>query len=1537
MHLHRDRHQQGDQVKATEHPVKSPSTRTGCFATLLRLPGGRESGALAVALAVLAFAVLALAPAAQAAGGILLGSFASQLGEPAGHVGFGGGIVVDRAGAGGVEAGEVYVADYENARVDVFSPTGEFVRAFGWDVTAGGQDNTGADEVQAVTIPDTVTAGTFKLTLTTATGTGMLTSGSNTVQGVEHALGSLHVGDAITGTGIPSGATVTGVGSGTVTISANATSGESFDRALMATETTAPIAFAATATEVQAALEALPGVGTGNVTVSGGPGVGAPFSITFAAGPLSGNDIEQMTIANSLTGGTGTVATASNGGGYEICKAVSSPLDTCKAGDKLAKGGSINRPEGIAIDQSTGNVFVSSQGNKRIDVFSATGRFEGSFGQGVETGVAAFQFCTTATGCQAGIAGGGAGAFAEFASGMAVDPTTGDLYVADYGNHRIDQFSFILNGSAEVTGASFVRAFGWKVDAAAPEEKLQECTTASGCQAGKGEGSGAGQVTGAQSLAVSSDGTIYAVEGTAAGCNKTTFPCRVEKFIPATPGGPIQSAGTLETGSPSCQLTWTSGQSKAEAPRGIAIDPSDGNIYITRRTSTTTFQVCELSAAGALLNLLPKTGSLEASFEGNLQPAVGTGERLYLNSRIVGQRGVVYLLGPEPPASARIVSAEATGPTGAHFVGEVAAPAELDGETFDTTWHFEYSTDQKNWTKVPVPDKDVGSEPEKWVKVEESAAGLQPHTTYFVRVCASTSSPACSSSLEFTTQPQAPTILSTFAEAATQTELTLAAQINPNGLPTTYQFGWASQAEWEAHPGVYRHDAPSFRRAIGSAHEAVQVREPLTGLETGTTYHYRVVAESSKGESIGPDHEAETLDSCGLPVGRCLERVSPADLGPVARPGRLGFQSNLHFQASISDRGEIAYMIENGLPETTTGYEVLYKGTRSSDGWSSAQLSPPITAPNEVGEASSLASSTVALSDDLSCGALISAQPLTGDSAVARLREAGGVNLFRRDSVGTYRAVSNLLPENSSKANGFGGGWNEQYVVVGMSANCGKIVFASPYHYPGVGGVGEERLYEWDEGVLRDVAIVPGSGGEVPTEVVTAKAGAFGTKIHGLDLVSNDGSRVFFTAKRQSTGAEHTTGVFVREEGTSTRDLSLSRTPTPDTGAAYQWATPDGARVFFTANAGLTAAPESSKEGTDLYEYDLEDSELKDLSVDHEAGGAAVGAMFGASEDGSVVYFAARGQLLPGVGNTFTQNQSAGTYSVYERSGSGVRYVGLVRTADLERAAVAWASNWTSRVSPDGRYLLFESTANVTGYESGGAPEAYLFDDASSSEATVCVSCRQDGEPSVASTSDQPLLAAAANSTGPNSPLAPPQTLVVRGGRARVFFTSPDRLAPGSSEDLGNLYEWADGQVFRIATEPEGETHVPFVNFAGADPDGTDLYFGAPEPPAGEGGGERLAIYDARVGGGFPEPEPAPAPCSATTEGSCQHGAAASAPVSPGPASNTFSGPGNPPQPAATKHKKHKAKKHKQHHKKGKKQKKGKQSRDADRNGRAGK
>lgn len=71
-------------------------------------------------------------------------------------------------------------------------------------------------------------------------------------------------------------------------------------------QTTAAILVAATAADIQAALEALSNIAPGDVTVTGTAGTG-PFTVTFG-GALADTNVAQMT--STPTGGTGTVTVA---------------------------------------------------------------------------------------------------------------------------------------------------------------------------------------------------------------------------------------------------------------------------------------------------------------------------------------------------------------------------------------------------------------------------------------------------------------------------------------------------------------------------------------------------------------------------------------------------------------------------------------------------------------------------------------------------------------------------------------------------------------------------------------------------------------------------------------------------------------------------------------------------------------------------------------------------------------------------------------------------------------------------------------------------------------------------------------------------------------------------------------------------------------------------------------------------------------------------------------------------------------------------
>ena len=164
--------------------------------------------------------------------------------------------------------------------------------------------------------------------------------------------------------------------------------------------TTVPLAFNATAQEVEDALNALAAVGPagGNVTVSGGPsGPGDPgpgpfvYTIDFG-GTLAGDDFTQWDINTiHLTGNTvtGRVATLVNGGGVETCVPASG--DVCHTqgwtgndSNSRPTQGSFNNVNALGLAPSAapngGNFLVADAGYQRVSEFTPGGAFVRAFG-----------------------------------------------------------------------------------------------------------------------------------------------------------------------------------------------------------------------------------------------------------------------------------------------------------------------------------------------------------------------------------------------------------------------------------------------------------------------------------------------------------------------------------------------------------------------------------------------------------------------------------------------------------------------------------------------------------------------------------------------------------------------------------------------------------------------------------------------------------------------------------------------------------------------------------------------------------------------------------------------------------------------------------------------------------------------------------------------------------------------------------------------------------------------------------------------------
>jgi hypothetical protein len=1206
--------------------------------------------------------------------------------------------------------------------------------------------------------------------------------------------------------------------------------------------------------------------------------------------------------------------------------------------------GSFSAPSGIAIDETKGNVFIADGGlSQTVDIFGP----EGEAPSGVSvTEIPGFAFGTEP-------------------SGVAVDnsassPSKGAVYVTDVQNSSVKKFTLNVNHEYELqqqlsASPGFGEPLGVAVNASGDvfvgdygSESIIEFSPSGGELLRISTSGLVGHpsavtfdATGDLYVQGYSPGSVY--EYFANGAGEVTSSSSSRQVVAAGATGIAFDAGheTLYVAmgdhvaayGAAGALEGEFGSGELGSTQRLAVDEVNGDLYVVDRAEgdAAVFGPPVIVPTVAINAASDVTGTT-ATLNGSVNPEGIEAEECHFEYGPTGAYGhaatcegatptdsephpvTAHVAGLEPNGVTyhyRIVarntngvsrSADRTLTTAATTVTEAATQVGVGSATLNGTIRpegrqysecdFEYKlTTESAYQEAPCNPPAATIESDFTAHhVDAALTKLQANSTYEFRLKATNLAGASYGKSQRFTTTGPPQISGVRARDATQGSVYLEAEINPSSFGTSYHFEWGPTAS-------YGKVLPAeFDPYVGSGDETVLVTAKLTGLSAASTYHYRVVATSAAGSATSQDMQAETLDTCGLPEARCLEMVSPHDPGPVALIGSVGFataEPNIHFQ-SAETTGGLAYLTEVGLPESTSSTEILYKGSRASAGWESAQYSPGIT---ELGQRIPY-SRVFGLSPNLHCGVLWSSQQLTNDPPARLIAEVGGANLYRRNADGSYTLITSIPPELLKREGA------REYKLIGMSRDCSHIVFTSAYHYPGVPGAGAIRLYEWDDGALHTVGWVPAESGEQPVEV-TSSEDSYGP-------VSEDGSRVFFAAERlvgRDPGEAGEPGVFVREDGRITKDVSASETSIPDTGATFQGATPDGSRVYFLANAGLTV--ESSSAGTDLYEYNLHAGTLSDLSVDHEAGGAeaggenttdARGSLVGLADDGSRAYFIASGQLVPGHGATLAQNEADETTSLYEyeTATKAVHFVATV-SADkffLKTLVVEDGGEAVSRVSPDGRYLLFESNRDLTGYETDGAAEAYLYDAEAGVEPLVCVSCRQDGRPSNYVTNTAPRLESASGWAYSSLRWDWPRTLVEREGRPLVFFTSHDRLADGAAEGENNLYEWAHRQLYRVATDLPGATSLKgeevggtLLSFAGASADGTDLYFFDAGALNWEDPEARRAAWDARVAGGFAEPA-ASVSCEPANEASCQ-GAASPAPSSPAVGSSTFAGAGN--------------------------------------------
>jgi hypothetical protein len=782
--------------------------------------------------------------------------------------------------------------------------------------------------------------------------------------------------------------------------------------------------------------------------------------------------------------------------------------------------------------------------------------------------------------------------------------------------------------------------------------------------------------------------------------------------------------------------------------------------------------------------------------------------------------------------------------TTAHFSAHVT-PGGTD-PVFATHWEFvcvpACSGDLSGGTIDP-PDNSSHL-------VEFDPAGLQPNITYEVELIASNQGGSASDQTSFQTDPAGPVAETVPAFAlGGGTEAVIGGKVNSRNSETNYwlEYGPGTGSEYPsripAGPGA----------SAGSGGQSLFQTQKITGLEPASTYHFRIVAENASGTSEGENLSFETLptppppascpneklrsetNSASLEECRAYEMTSAPSKnggdviaigGANAGGDRLGYYSTVAFAGANANAANNSYLAH-----------------RTTTGWGTIAMSPKIQVPNLA-----------------SIGPIYLGDFADEYSKAVTITRAGvadepnAMNVFLTDADGvagliTGPTVSGLTPGN------FPIGEIDDKSYAGRSADASHIVFESIQ--PFVPGISGKQVWEWVDGQVRLVSVLPENQGGGPVvggavtgtgaNAIASKNGGFKGSMLQPTVVSADGSRIFFGIGYPAAG------VYVRENGTETRQLDLSQRSGSigDPGnAAFAGAALDGSVVVFSSEARLT---DNATPGGGLYSFDLEANQLRFLSSGATAPeGAQYESSIGSvqtplvSEDGSRVYFVAGGILVPGKG-------VAGGHNLYLSDSDGVHFIATLGADDAQDwfQEFLGGNRTTVAATADGRHFVFESYERLTSFDNGGHKEIYRYD--SEHESLTCVSCGLQDQVARgdASTIANPSLRNEFN----GFPQLSRSRVILDDGR--ILFQTTDPLLPADVNAIADVYLYDGGQLSLISSGMSKYAS----ELGDITPDGKSIFFSTRDSFVGQDidGGAR-DVYVARVDGGFPPP-PLANPC----------------------------------------------------------------------------
>jgi DNA-binding beta-propeller fold protein YncE len=706
--------------------------------------------------------------------------------------------------------------------------------------------------------------------------------------------------------------------------------------------------------------------------------------------------------------------------------------------------GQFTGPAGVAVDQASNDVYVVDGGGSRVEKFEASGVFVAAFG--ADVGGPGVNVCTTA--CGPGTQGSGDGQFSG-PVGIAVD-SSGNVYVVDSGNNRVEKFSSsgVYLSQITATDPSCTKAFETPTAVAvAPasgalyvtdtkNNRVVKVDPATGLCDGVFDSSiaASGTFSSPSGVATDSAGTIYVLDSGNA---------RVEKFDSA---GAFLSV--LDSGG---------------SPNAVAVDATSKNVYVADGTPATG-QIIEYDSTGTVLETFG-FGNVNFPKELTVDDALS---KVFVIHGFVASEVLIFGQTTLP----HTVTGAASGVTAT----SATVAGTVNPEGTETSYTFQYGLDTTYSTGCSTPPCSSPSTPAgsggSAVPASAGLTELQPNITYHYRLVGTNAAGTTFGADEtFKTEGEAPTILGESSSGVGPTAATLQAQINPNNQGTTYTFEYStSEAEVLAAKGTKLLGAAALG-GFNLAGEPASVE--ASSLTPITVYYYRVLATNATGTTTDPTIEqfvtlppppsATTGAASGITrkAVALAGTVNPEGTGPGSETTWcFEYGADTTYSSGIAgapgNAGPSTSPVEvtaalNGLaPNTTYHYRLVAVNSLSTTGQS--------TACNTRGgyetDGEDQSFTTVALAPAVTTGLVVEATATTailGGGIVPQ-----GVDTKYHFEWGTTTAYGSNTPMPDGDA---GSALNTRYVTAGIAG----LASGTSYHYRLVAISSGGTTYGWDQ------------------------------------------------------------------------------------------------------------------------------------------------------------------------------------------------------------------------------------------------------------------------------------------------------------------------------------------------------------------------------------------------------------------------------------------------------------------------------------------